>query len=187
MPAQSLWEPCELSKGDAGAMGRWRSQPRPPQQKEELWLQRCRVGEPPCLGSLPLSPVSTRFTCQFCHCTCPEISRIWPKSRQGRCAWSLARDRKQRTEAETPTNCIAETSNPKRRIFSQGTVTHDLIFLGLKISMWFIWSEKENSPTVFHLGVMFISYLFYQFPVTTIKSNSRWYSYSTKTLKLSFL
>lgn len=94
--------------------------------------------------------------------------------------------RKQRAEAETPTNCIAETFNPKRCIFSQETVTHDLIFPGHKISKWFIWSGK-NSPTIFHSGVMFISYWFEQFPVSTINSNSRWYSCSTKTLKLPFL
>lgn len=55
------------------------------------------------------------------------------------------REGEQHTEAETPTNCIAETSNPKRCIFSQETVTHDLIFPGPKISKWFIWSEKKQS------------------------------------------
>lgn len=37
-------------------------------------------------------------------------------------------------KAQTPTNCIAEAFNPKRCIFSQETVTHDLIFPGYKTS-----------------------------------------------------
>lgn len=47
-------------------------------------------------------------------------------------------------------------------------------FPGHKITKWFIWSEKnQHSPTIFHSGV--ISYWFYQFPVSTIKSISRWF------------
>lgn len=59
---------------------------------------------------------------------------------------------KQCTKAETPTNCIAETLNPKRCIFSQETVTHDLIFPGYKTSKWFIQSVKK-SPTISHSEV----------------------------------
>lgn len=52
MPAQHLWEPRELSKGDAGAMGR--PQPCPSRQaKEELCPRLCRAEVAPSLSSCP--------------------------------------------------------------------------------------------------------------------------------------
>lgn len=82
----------------------------------------------------------------FCHCTL-QISVTWPKSLQGqynlipRKGWEGKSAQKQRHLQ----NCIAETFNPKRCIFSQETVTHDLIFPGYKTSKWFIWPVKKKS------------------------------------------
>lgn len=154
MPAQRLWEPRELSRGNAGATGQ--PQPCPCRQKEELCPQLCRAQESPSLGSCTFFPFFvTRCTCKFRH----RILRrsAWPGPRARRVGtpnpWEgKGREGKQRTEAETPTNCIAETFNPKRCIFSQETMTHDLIFPGHKISKWFIWSEKNPVLPFFILG-----------------------------------
>lgn len=130
MPAQCLREPRELSKGDAGAMGR--PQPCPSrQEKEELCPQLCRAEASPSLSSCPfflfqqVQVLSLHFSAEQ-HDLAQEPAGSVPLI--------PGKGRKQRTEAETPTNCIAETFNPKRCIFSQETVTHDLIFPGHKIS-----------------------------------------------------
>lgn len=138
MAAQCQGEPRGLGSGRPVP---WDTCP-PRQEKEELCPQLCRAQEQLSLSSFSYSnELHVQVLSLY---SADQRDLAWEPAGSVHLIPSKGWEGKQCTKAETPTNCIAEMFNPKRCIFSQETVTHDLIFPGYKTSKWFIWSVKKK-------------------------------------------